>query len=60
MGVHGERGGIRTLDPRIKSALLYHLSYALSPCFNVSQGARSRSLHSLTVDLELPVRLNVH
>jgi hypothetical protein len=28
--VHGERGGTRTLDPMIKSHVLYHLSYALT------------------------------
>jgi hypothetical protein len=27
---HGERGGTRTLDPMIKSHVLYHLSYALT------------------------------
>jgi hypothetical protein len=27
----GERGRIRTCDPRLKRALLYHLSYAPSP-----------------------------
>jgi hypothetical protein len=26
----GERGGTRTLDPMIKSHVLYHLSYALT------------------------------
>lgn len=26
---YGERGGTRTLDPMIKSHVLYHLSYAL-------------------------------
>jgi hypothetical protein len=30
-GFVGERGGTRTLDPMIKSHVLYHLSYALSP-----------------------------
>jgi hypothetical protein len=29
---HGERGGTRTLDPMIKSHVLYHLSYALTWC----------------------------
>ena len=29
-GFHGERGGTRTLDPMIKSHVLYHLSYALT------------------------------
>ena len=33
--VSGERAGTRTQDPRIKSALLYHLSYALSPFFKI-------------------------
>ena len=28
--IHGERGGTRTLDPMIKSHVLYHLSYALT------------------------------
>jgi hypothetical protein len=28
-GLSGERAGIRTLDPLIKSQLLYQLSYAL-------------------------------
>jgi hypothetical protein len=28
--LHGERGGTRTLDPMIKSHVLYHLSYALT------------------------------
>jgi hypothetical protein len=28
----GERGGTRTLDPMIKSHVLYHLSYALTWC----------------------------
>ncbi len=28
--VYGERGGTRTLDPMIKSHVLYHLSYALT------------------------------
>jgi hypothetical protein len=27
---HGERGGTRTLDPMIKSHVLYRLSYALT------------------------------
>ena len=27
---YGERGGTRTLDPMIKSHVLYHLSYALT------------------------------
>ena len=27
---NGERGGTRTLDPMIKSHVLYHLSYALT------------------------------
>lgn len=30
MGCHGERGGTRTLDPMIKSHVLYRLSYALT------------------------------
>jgi hypothetical protein len=29
-GHFGERGGTRTLDPMIKSHVLYHLSYALT------------------------------
>jgi hypothetical protein len=29
-GFIGERGGTRTLDPMIKSHVLYHLSYALT------------------------------
>ena len=29
-GVFGERGGTRTLDPMIKSHVLYRLSYALT------------------------------
>src|SRR5690349_16178230 len=29
-GLHGERGGTRTLDPMIKSHVLYRLSYALT------------------------------
>jgi hypothetical protein len=29
-GLFGERGGTRTLDPMIKSHVLYHLSYALT------------------------------
>jgi hypothetical protein len=28
--LHGERGGTRTLDPMIKSHVLYRLSYALT------------------------------
>jgi hypothetical protein len=30
MGFFGERGGTRTLDPMIKSHVLYRLSYALT------------------------------
>ena len=30
LGFIGERGGTRTLDPMIKSHVLYHLSYALT------------------------------
>ena len=30
IGLFGERGGTRTLDPMIKSHVLYHLSYALT------------------------------
>ena len=30
IGFIGERGGTRTLDPMIKSHVLYHLSYALT------------------------------
>ena len=29
-GLYGERGGTRTLDPMIKSHVLYRLSYALT------------------------------
>ena len=29
--LYGERAGTRTQDPRLKRALLYQLSYALSP-----------------------------
>ena len=32
----GERGRIRTCDPRLKRALLYHLSYAPSPISNLT------------------------
>ena len=40
----GERAGTRTQDPRIKSAMLYHLSYALSPFINLLQyGSISRA-----------------
>ena len=31
MGLAGELAGIRTQDPRLKRALLYLLSYELSP-----------------------------
>jgi hypothetical protein len=30
LGLLGERGGTRTLDPMIKSHVLYRLSYALT------------------------------
>src|SRR5579864_4132791 len=43
---YGEPGAARTLDPRLKRALLYQLSYGLSPEGNVNRtgvGCRDHS-----------------
>ena len=39
--IHSDPGGVRTLDPRIKSAVLYQLSYEI--IFSGPGGLRSHS-----------------
>jgi hypothetical protein len=38
---YGEPGGIRTHDPKIKSLVLYQLSYRLSVCGGVERHGRA-------------------
>jgi hypothetical protein len=49
----GERAGIRTLDPVIKSHVLYQLSYALTWRFKYLNSAGFTSLARLFVPLLL-------
>ena len=44
----GELGGDRTHDPRLKRALLYQLSYELSPTTSYLYSIRCRKLSLLT------------
>ncbi len=47
--VDGEPGAARTLDPRLKRALLYQLSYGLSPEGNVNRtGVGCRDLPAVS------------
>ena len=48
---NGERAGIRTLDPVIKSHVLYQLSYALTCRFKYLNSAGFTSLARLFVPL---------
>ena len=50
---NGERAGIRTLDPVIKSHVLYQLSYALTWRFKYLNSAGFTSLARLFVPLLL-------
>jgi hypothetical protein len=67
LGFDGESAGARTQDQRLKRAMLYQLSYALKPHYQVSTFAhmkiatnhrQSKLLLSLAFAMELKDRLH--
>jgi hypothetical protein len=57
--IHSDPGGVRTLDPRIKSAVLYQLSYEIIFNFGDPGGIRTHALPIKSRRLE-PTQLRGH